>query len=90
MSNSILPVKKISISDDYHENLCVLKEENNSIDDCMSIKMCNEFYKIKTLNKSIVKKNESLPKNIQDILKEMYVDELFVTTCQHMVEMSKY
>lgn len=52
--------------------------------------MCNEFYKIKSSNKNI-DKNESLPRNIKDILKEMYVDELFISTCQHMVDYySKY
>jgi len=65
--------------------------KKNTLDDCMSFEMCNEFYKIKSLNKSIVSKNESLSKHIQDILKEMYVDELFVSTCQHMVDsFSKY
>jgi len=56
----------------------------NSLDDCMSFEMCNEFYNIRSSNKSIVSKNEALPKYIQDILKEMYVDELFISTCQHM------
>jgi len=62
----------------------LLKEQKNCLDDGFSFEMCNEFYKIKSLNKSIVIKNESLSKyNIQDILKEAYVDELFVSTCQH-------
>lgn len=91
VSNPILSTKKCVISNNNCENAYLLKEKENSLDDCMSFEMCNEFYKIKSLNKSIVNKNESLPKYIQDILKEMYVDELFVSTCQHMVDFySKY
>ncbi|XP_022179933.1 protein PFF0380w-like isoform X10 [Myzus persicae] len=86
VSNPILSTKKCVISNNNCENAYLLKEKENSLDDCMSFEMCNEFYKIKSLNKSIVNKNESLPKYIQDILKEMYVDELFVSTCQHMVD----
>lgn len=90
MLKTILPEKKCDLSNSNYENSCLLKKENNSLDDCMSIEMCNEFYKIKSLNKSI-DKNESLPRNIKDILKEMYVDELFISTCQHMVDFySKY
>lgn len=90
MLNTILPEKKCDLSNSNYENSCLLKKENNSLDDCMSIEMCNEFYKIKSLNKNI-DKNESLPRNIKDILKEMYVDELFISTCQHMVDLySKY
>ncbi|XP_060870265.1 protein PFF0380w-like isoform X3 [Metopolophium dirhodum] len=84
--NPILPKKKSVISNNNCENT-ELKEKKYSLDDCMSFEMCNEFYKIKSLHKSIVSKNESLPKYIQDILKEMYVDELFVSTCQHMVDL---
>ncbi|XP_050058427.1 uncharacterized protein MAL13P1.304-like isoform X3 [Aphis gossypii] len=84
--NTILPEKKCDLSNSNYENSCLLKKENNSLDDCMSIEMCNEFYKIKSLNKNI-DKNESLPRNIKDILKEMYVDELFISTCQHMVDL---
>lgn len=91
MLNTILLEKNCDLSNINYENSCLLKKENNSLDDCMSIEMCNEFYKIKSLNKNIVDKNESLPRNIKDILKEMYVDELFIPTCQHMVDFySKY
>ncbi|XP_025198722.1 protein PFF0380w-like [Melanaphis sacchari] len=86
MLNIILPEEKCNLSNNNCENACLLKEENNSLDNCMSIEMCNEFYKIKSLNKNIINKNESLPKNIKDILKEMYVDELFISNCQHMID----
>jgi len=81
--NTIIPEKKCDQSNNY-ENASLLKKDNNSLDDCISIEKCNEFYKIKSLNKNTVNKNESLPRNIKDILKEMYVDELFISTCQHM------
>jgi len=65
--------------------------KKNSLDNCMSFEMCNEFYNIRSSNKSIINKNKSLPKYIQDILKEMYVDELFVSACQHNMDLySKY
>lgn len=90
MSNPILPKERSVISNNNCDNT-EFKEQKNSLDDCMSFEMCNEFYKIKSLQKNIVSKNESLPKYIQDILKEVYVDELFVSTCQHMVDLySKY
>ncbi|XP_060848746.1 MATH and LRR domain-containing protein PFE0570w-like [Rhopalosiphum padi] len=79
----IMSKKKCDQSNNY-ENASLLKKDNNSLDDCISIEKCNEFYKIKSLNKNTVNKNESLPRNIKDILKEMYVDELFISTCQHM------
>eukprot|EP00102_Acyrthosiphon_pisum_P020007 XP_016657217.1 PREDICTED: uncharacterized protein MAL13P1.336-like isoform X1 [Acyrthosiphon pisum] len=82
-------LNNISSDDDGNRKLIVstsILPKKNSLDDCMSFEMCNEFYKIKSLNKSIVSKNKSLPKHIQNILKEMYVDELFVPTCQHMVD----
>lgn len=87
MSGPILPTKKCVISNNNCEIAYLLEEKKNSLEVCMSFEMCNEFYKIKSSHKSIVNENESLPKNIQDILKEMYVDELFVSTCQHMVDL---
>ncbi|KAL4084433.1 hypothetical protein QTP88_028255 [Uroleucon formosanum] len=86
VSNPILPKESSVISNNNCDNT-EFKEQKKSLDDCMSFEMCNEFYKIKSLQKNIVSKNESLPEYIQDILKEVYVDELFVSTCQHMVDL---
>jgi len=88
VSNPILPKKKCVISNNNFEITHLLEEKKNYLDDCMSFEMCNELHKIKSSHKSIVNKNESLPKYIQDILKEMYVDELFVSTCQHMLDLN--
>lgn len=87
MSNPILQKKKCVLSNNSCEIAHLLEEKENNFDECMSFKICNEPYKIKSSHKSIVNKNEPLPKYIQDILKEMYVDELFVSMCQHMVDL---
>jgi len=87
VSNPILPKNKCVISNNNCEIAHLLEEEKNYLDDCMSFEMCNELYKLKSSQKNIVNKNESLPKYIKDILKEMYVDELFVSACQHMVDL---
>ncbi|KAL5238152.1 hypothetical protein ACI65C_005562 [Semiaphis heraclei] len=87
MSNPILLKTKCVLSNNNCEIAHLLEDKENYLDDCVSFKICNELYKIKSSHKSIVNKNESLPKYIQDILKEMYVDELFVSICQHMVDL---
>lgn len=51
----------------------------------MSFEKCNNFYKKKLLVAN--DKNEHFSKNINVIFKEMYVDEIFVPLCQHMVEL---
>lgn len=55
--------------------------------DCITEEECNNLYKKVLLNDDIKNKNEYFSKNIQDILKEMYVDSTFVTACQHMIEL---
>jgi len=54
----------------------------------MSIEMCNNFYEKRSLNNGIIdNKNEFFSKNINDIFTDMYVDEMFVYLCEHMVEL---
>ncbi|XP_025412008.1 uncharacterized protein LOC112684613 [Sipha flava] len=48
--------------------------------------MCDDFYKNKLLNNNTTNTNTFFSKEIKDILKEMYVDEMFISLCQHMVE----
>lgn len=55
--------------------------------DCISKEVCNDLYKKLLLNDDTKNKNKYFSKNIQDILKEMYVDDTFVTACQHMIEL---
>lgn len=50
----------------------------------MSFEKCYNFYEKKSLGTN--DKNEHFPTNINDIFKEMYVDDFFVPLCQHMVE----
>lgn len=70
------------------ENLLVSKEENPYLANCtfMTFEMCDNFYKNKALNNSTSYTNTFFSKKIKDILKETYVDDIFVTLCQHMVE----
>lgn len=87
----ILPGKKSKIDTISHHNLCQSKEENDSIENCMfmTIDMCNEFYKKKSsTNSNNNQKNNFFPKNINDILTEMYVDETFVSLCQHINDLT--
>lgn len=54
----------------------------------LDIKTCNDFYKKrKLINNSKYLENEYFSKNIKDIFTEMYIDEMFVFVCQHMVEL---
>jgi len=63
------------------------KEEKSSLKECMvmSIEMCDQFYE-KRSNDIIENKNEYFSKNISDIFTDMYVDVMFVSICQHMIE----
>lgn len=49
--------------------------------------MCNNLYKERNLSKNYKYENGYFSKNIKDIFKEMYVDEIFVYVCQHMIEL---
>lgn len=71
------------------ENMYVTKEEKSSLKECivMSIEMCNNFYEKKSLNNGVNNKNEHFPKNINDIFTDMYVNEMFVSLCEHMVDL---
>jgi len=67
----------------------MVKEEKSSLKECMvmSFEMCDQFYEKRSLNKNIIdNKNEYFSKNISDIFTDMYVDEVFVSVCQHMIE----
>jgi hypothetical protein len=84
----ILFNKETDLSNNKSENLHALKEENNYLGNCMfmTIEMCDDFYKNKLLNNNTTNTNTFFSKEIKDILKEMYVDEMFISLCQHMVE----
>ncbi|VVC30235.1 Hypothetical protein CINCED_3A011875 [Cinara cedri] len=87
---SVLP-KKESILCNKPDNSCVLNEAETTLQDYnlfMSIEKCNEFYKKQPLNKGIsFNENKHFSKSVQDIFSEMYVDTVFVSNCQHMVEL---
>lgn len=55
--------------------------------------MCNDYYNKRSLslNNITSHKDVHFPKNIKNIFTEMYVDEIYVSICQHMSEFnSKY
>lgn len=72
-------------------NTCAIKEEQISLPDYntfMTIEKCNEFYKQESLNNSkSFNKKCHFSKTINDIFSEVYVDTIFVSNCQHMVEL---
>lgn len=80
--------EETDLSNNKCENLHILKEENNYLGNCMfmTIEMCNDFYRNKSLNNNTTNTNTFFSNEIKDILKEMYVDEMFISLCQHMVE----
>lgn len=85
---TVLPEEPNLSNINRKENLSISKTEKYSFIDCevMTKEMCNDLYKRKLLNDDITNKNEHFPKSIQDIFKETYVDDIFVSVCQHMIE----
>lgn len=78
--------KESNLLNQIYENVCTLNKEEISLASVMNIEMCNDFYKKKSLNK-LNNTFEVFPKNIKDIFTDMYVDEMFVSVCEHMVEL---
>lgn len=87
---STLP-KNVPVLCNTNDNTYVIKKEQNFLPDYntfMTIEKCNEFYKQKSLNNS-KSSNEKyhFSKTINEIFSEVYVDTIFVSNCQHMVEL---
>jgi len=82
--------KEAKLFTNQHLNLCESdKEQKKTLENCffISVEVCNNYYEKKTLKKEILNgKNEHFPKNIDNIFTEMFVYDMFVPLCQHMVD----
>lgn len=87
----ILPKKVPFVHKTKLENTYAIKEEQNALPDYtefMTIEECNEFYKKKSVDyDKCLNETNHFSKIVNDIFSEMYVNTIFVSNCQHMVEL---
>lgn len=89
----LLAVKPIFLKEELDLSIINENESSNEskmkkyLSDCITEEECINLNKKTLLNDDVKNQTEYFSKNIQDILKEVYVDVTFVTMCQHMIEL---